>query len=146
MFELDPFWYTFHDPFLTTLVIGLAIGIPCYLLYLCMIWGIITYKKRKRFQSAAYNAVNIKSNKVINDVENDGNNGNNENFDMNAREEVQEDLVESTFFVSDLRTFQRLREEEEIAEFGPQINDIVPFNPIIPNYTEGFFELNVLGT
>ena len=146
MFELDPFWYTFHDPFLTTLVIGLAIGIPCYLLYLCMIWGIITYKKRKRFQSAAYNAVNIKSNKVINDVENDGNNGNNENFDMNAGEEVQEDLVESTFFVSDLRTFQRLREEEEIAEFGPQINDIVPFNPIIPNYTEGFFELNVLGT
>ena len=131
MFELDPFWYTFHDPFLTTLVIGLAIGIPCYLLYLCIIWGILTYKKRKRFQSAAYNAVNIKSNKVINDVENDGNNGNNENFDMNAREEVQEDLVESTFFVNDLRTFQRLREEEEIAEFGPQINDIVPFNPII---------------
>ena len=146
MFELDPFWYTFHDPFLTTLVIGLAIGIPCYLLYLCIIWGILTYKKRKRFQSAAYNAVNIKSNKVINDVENDGNNGNNENFDMNAGEEVQEDLVESTFFVNDLRTFQRLREEEEIAEFGPQINDIVPFNPIIPNYTEGFFELNVLGT
>ena len=146
MFELDPFWYTFHDPFLTTLVIGLAIGIPCYLLYLCIIWGILTYKKRKRFQSAAYNAVNIKSNKVINDVENDGNNGNNENFDMNAREEVQEDLVESTFFVNDLRTFQRLREEEEIAEFGPQINDIVPFNPIIPNYTEGCFELNVLGT
>ena len=146
MFELDPFWYTFHDPFLTTLVIGLAIGIPCYLLYLCIIWGILTYKKRKRFQNAAYNAVNIKSNKVINDVKNDGNNGNNENFDMNAGEEVQEDLVESTFFVNDLRTFQRLREEEEIAEFGPQINDIVPFNPIIPNYTEGFFELNVLGT
>ena len=160
MFELDPFWYTFHDPFLTTLVIGLAIGIPCYLLYLCIIWGILTYKKRKRFQSAAYNAVNIKSNKVINDVENDGNNGNkvindvendgnngnNENFDMNAGEEVQEDLVESTFFVNDIRTIQRLREEEEIAEFGPQINDIVPFNPIIPNHTEGCFELNVLGT
>ena len=32
-----------------------------------------------------------------------------------------------------------------IAEFGPQINDIVPFNPVIPNYTDGF-ELNVLGT
>ena len=146
MFELDPFWYTFHDPFLTTLVIGLAIGIPCYLLYLCIIWGILTYKKRKRFQSAAYNAVNIKSNKVINDVENDGNNGNNENFDMNAGEEVQEDLAESTFFLNDIRTIQRLQENEMIAEFGPQINDIVPFNPIIPNYTEGFFELNVLGT
>ena len=146
MFELDPFWYTFHDPFLTTLVIGLAIGIPCYLLYLCIIWGILTYKKRKRFQSAAYNAVNIKSNKVINDVENDGNNGKNENFDMNAEEEVQEDLVESTFFVNDIRTIQRLQEDDMIAEFGPQINDIVPFNPIIFDYTEDFFELNVLGT
>ena len=62
----------------------------------------------KWFQSAAYNAVNIKSNKVINDVENDGNNGNNENFDMNAGEEVQEDLVESTFFLNDIRTIQRL--------------------------------------
>ena len=113
MFELDPFWYTFHDPFLTTLVIGLAIGIPCYLLYLCIIWGIITYKKRKRFQSAAYNVVNIKSNKVINDVKNDGNNGNNENFDMNAGEEVQEDLVESTFFVNDIRTIRRLHENEK---------------------------------
>ena len=146
MFKLDPFWYTFYDPFLTTLVIALAIIIPCYLVYLCIILLIIKYKKRKRIRRAGYNAVNIKCNKVINEVKNDGNNGNNENFDMNAGEEVQEDLVESTFFVNDLRTFQRLREEEEIAEFGPQINDIVPFNPIIPNYTEGFFELNVLGT
>ena len=30
-----------------------------------------------------------------------------------------------------------------IAEFG--INDIVPFNHVIPDYTDGF-ELNVLGT
>ena len=59
--------------------------------------------------------------------------------------EVQEDLVESTFFLNDIRTIQRLQENEMIAEFGPQINDIVPFNPVIPNDTEGF-ELNVLGT
>ena len=116
MFKLDPFWYTFHDPFLTTLVIGLAIIIPCYLVYLCIIWGIIKYKKRKRFQSAAYNAVNIKSNKVMNGVKNDGNNGNNENFDMNDdmndEAKVQEDLVESTFFLKDIRTLQRLQENE----------------------------------
>ena len=140
MFELDPFWYTFHNPFITTLVIGLAVGIPYYLLYLCIIWGIITYKRRKIFQSAAYNAFNIKSNKVINDVKNDGNNG------MNAGEEVQEDLVESTFFLNDISTIQRQQENEMIAEFGPQINDIVPFNPIIPNNTDGCFELNALGT
>ena len=147
MFKLDPFWYTFYDPFLTTLVIALAIIIPCYLVYLCIILLIIKYKKRKRIQRAGYNAVNIKCNKVINEVKNDGNNGNNENFDMNAKEEVQEDLVESTFFLKDryICTIQRLQENEMIAEFGPQINDIVPFNSVIPYYTDGF-ELNVLGT
>ena len=68
MFKLDPFWYTFHDPFLTTLVIGLAIIIPCYLVYLCIILLIIKYKKRKRIRRAGHNAVNIKCNKVINEV------------------------------------------------------------------------------
>ena len=86
----------------------------------------------------------------MNEVKNDGNNGNNENFDMNDdmndEAKVQEDLIESTFFLKDLRTLQRLQENEMIAEFGPQINDIVPFNPIIPNHTEDLFELNVLGT
>ena len=62
---------------------------------------------------------------------------------MNAGEEVQEDLVQSTFFLNDIRTIQRLQENEMIAEFG--INDIVPFNHVIPDYTDSF-ELNVLGT
>ena len=65
---------------------------------------------------------------------------------MNPGEEVQEDLVESTFFLNDICTIQRQQKNEMIAEFGPQINDIVPFNSVIPNYTDGFFELNVLGT
>ena len=112
MFKLDPFWYTFYDPFLTTLVIALAIIIPCYLVYLCIILLIIKYKKRKRIQRAAYNAVNIKCNKVMNEVKNDGNNGNNENFDMNDdmndEAKVQEDLVASTFFLKDLSTLEEI--------------------------------------
>ena len=121
MFKLDPFWYTFHDPFLTTLVIALAIIIPCYLVYLCIILLIIKYKKRKRIQRAGYNAVNIKCNKVINEVKNDGNNGNNENFDMNDdmndEAKVQEDLVVSTFFLKDLSTLEEIASSSSSSSF-----------------------------
>ena len=60
VYKIDSFWYTFGNPFLTTLVICVAVAIACLILYLCTIFAIATYEKRKRLDSAS-NAVNIEA-------------------------------------------------------------------------------------
>ena len=118
MYKLHSFWYTFGNPFLTTLVICLAVGIACFILYLCTIFAIETYKKRKRLDSAS-NAVNIEAIKDL--IEISGIKNNNDNDKKNDKNMNDTDVVESTFFLKEFGTL-----EEISQEIGPQITDFLP--------------------
>ena len=118
VYKIDSFWYTFGNPFLTTLVICVAVAIACLILYLCTIFAIATYKKRKRLDSAS-NAVNIEAIKDL--IEISGIKNNNDNDKNNDKNMNDTDVVESTFFLKDLGTL-----EEISQEIGPQITDFLP--------------------
>ena len=151
VYQIDSFWYIFGNPFLTTLVICVAVGICCLIVYICTILAIETYKKRKRLDSAS-NAVNIEtiedkkrkrldsaSNAVnieaiedfieISGIENNIDNDNDKNNDKTMNET---NVVESTFFLKNLGTLEEIN-----AEIGLEIND---FLPIAFLDTDDFFE------
>ena len=118
MYKLHSFWYTFGNPFLTTLVICLAVGIACFILYLCTIFAIETYKKRKRLDSAS-NAVNIEAIQDLKEIS--GIKNNNDNDKKNDKNMNDTDVVESTFFLKEFGTL-----EEISQEIGPQMTDFLP--------------------
>ena len=130
VYKIDSFWYTFGNPFLTTLVICLAVGIACFILYLCTIFAIETYKKRKRLDSAS-NAVNIEAIKDLIEISGIKNNNDNDNDKNNDKTMNETDVVESTFFLKNLGTLEEIN-----AEIGPHIND---FLPIVFVDTDDFF-------
>ena len=111
MNKLDKFWFTFHSPFLTALVICLAVGIPCYIFYLC----IRNYKKRQKFESAK-TIVKFKAKDFIelSDVYDNANetNVNQSHVNYNSDEDMTEDVVKSTFFLSHLEALERLQQSE----------------------------------
>ena len=118
LYKIESFWYTFGNPFLTTLVICVAVGICCLIVYICTILAIETYKKRKRLDSAS-NAVNIEAIEdfiEISDIKN-----NNDNDKKNDKNMNDTDVVESTFFLKEFGTL-----EEISQEIGPQITDFLP--------------------
>ena len=128
MYKLHSFWYTFGNPFFTAVVICVAVGILCLILYLCTIFAIVTYKKRQRLNSA-HNVVNIEAiQDVINISDIKNHNDNNNDKEMTKAKEEAVDVVESTFFLNHLRTLE---------EISPQITD---FLPIAFVNTDDFFE------
>ena len=82
VYKIDSFWYTFGNPFLTTLVICVAVAIACLILYLCTIFAIATYKKRKRLDSAS-NGVNIEAIQDFKEIS--GIRNNNDNYTNNEK-------------------------------------------------------------
>ena len=118
VYKIDSFWYTFGNPFLTTLVICVAVGICCLIVYLCTIFAIETYKKRKRLDSAS-NAVNIEAIQDFKEIS--GIRNNNDNYKNNEKTINETDFVKSSFFLKDLGTLEEIN-----AEIGPQINDFLP--------------------
>ena len=104
-------------------------AIACLILYLCTIFPIATYKKRRRLDSAS-NAVNIEA--IEDFIEISGIKNNNDNDKKNDKNMNDTDVVESTFFLKDLGTL-----EEISQEIGPQITD---FLPIAFVDTDDFFE------
>ena len=118
VYQIDSFWYIFGNPFLTTLVICVAVGICCLIVYICTILAIETYKKRKRLDSAS-NAVNIEA--IEDFIEISGIKNNNDNDKKNDKNMNDTHVVESTFFLKDLGTL-----EEISQEIGPQITDFLP--------------------
>ena len=119
-YKIDSFWYTFGNPFLTTLVICLAVGISCLIFYLCTIFAIATYKKRKRLDSAS-NAVNIEAIQDFIEISGIENNIDNDNDKNNDKTMNETDVVESTFFLKNLGTLEEIN-----AEIGLEINDFLP--------------------
>ena len=116
MYKMDEFWFTFHSPFLTALVICLAVGIPCYIFYLC----IRSYKKRQKFESAK-TIVKFKAKDFIelSDVYDNANETNVNESDVNDNSDEDmtmametEDVVKSTFFLSHLQALERLQQSE----------------------------------
>ena len=126
MYKLHSFWYTFGNPFFTAIVICVAVGILCLILYLCTIFPIATYKKRRRLDSAS-NAVNIEAIEDFIEISDIKNNNDNDKAMTKAK-----DVVESTFFLNDLRTLEEIN-----AGISPQITD---FLPIAFVNTDDFFE------
>ena len=119
-YKIDSFWYTFGNPFLTTLVICVAVAIACLILYLCTIFAIATYKKRKRLDSAS-NAVNIEAIQDFIEISGIENNIDNDNDKNNDKTMNETDVVESTFFLKNLGTLEEIN-----AEIGLEINDFLP--------------------
>ena len=78
MYKLHSFWYTFGNPFFTAIVICVAVGIPCLILYLCTIFAIVTYKKRQRLNSA-HNVVNIEAIRDVKNISDIKNHNDNDN-------------------------------------------------------------------
>ena len=129
-YKIESFWYTFGNPFLTTLVICVAVGICCLIVYICTILAIETYKKRKRLDSAS-NAVNIEAIEDFIEISGIENNIDNDNDKNNDKTMNETDVVESTFFLKNLGTLEEIN-----AEIGPHIND---FLPIVFVDTDDFF-------
>ena len=119
-YKIESFWYTFGNPFLTTLVICVAVGICCLIVYICTILAIETYKKRKRLDSAS-NAVNIEAIEDFIEISGIENNIDNDNDKNNDKTMNETDVVESTFFLKNLGTLEEIN-----AEIGLQINDFLP--------------------
>ena len=128
MYKLHSFWYTFGNPFFTAIAICVAVGIPCLILYLCTIFAIVTYKKRQRLNSA-HNVVNIEA---IRDVKNISDIKNHNDNDNDKAMTKAKDVVESTFFLNDLRTLEEIN-----AGIGPEMTDFLPIAFI---NTDDFFE------
>ena len=82
LYKIESFWYTFGNPFLTTLVICVAVGICCLIVYICTILAIETYKKRKRLDSAS-NGVNIEAIQDFKEIS--GIRNNNDNYTNNEK-------------------------------------------------------------
>ena len=120
LYKIESFWYTFGNPFLTTLVICVAVGICCLIVYICTILAIETYKKRKRLDSAS-NAVNIEAIQDFIEISGIENNIDNDNDKNNDKTMNETDVVESTFFLKNLGTLEEIN-----AEIGLQINDFLP--------------------
>ena len=120
LYKIESFWYTFGNPFLTTLVICVAVGICCLIVYICTILAIETYKKRKRLDSAS-NAVNIEAIEDFIEISGIENNIDNDNDKNNDKTMNETDVVESTFFLKNLGTLEEIN-----AEIGLQINDFLP--------------------
>ena len=142
MYELDPFWYTFHSPFLTALIICLGVCIFIYCVYIGIILCLI-YKKNQGAPNGVSNdfkveydnkAKNEPAEGVINDFEYDSDH-------HKAKKEPAENFVESTFFLKHLRALKRLQERETESEIGPEITDFLPIQFID---TDNFFEFNVI--
>ena len=119
-YKIESFWYTFGNPFLTTLVICVAVGICCLIVYICTILAIETYKKRKRLDSAS-NAVNIEAIEDFIEISGIENNIDNDNDKNNDKTMNETDVVESTFFLKNLGTLEEIN-----AEIGLEINDFLP--------------------
>ena len=120
LYKIESFWYTFGNPFLTTLVICVAVGICCLIVYICTILAIETYKKRKRLDSAS-NAVNIEAIEDFIEISGIENNIDNDNDKNNDKTMNETDVVESTFFLKNLATLEEIN-----AEIGLEINDFLP--------------------
>ena len=120
LYKIESFWYTFGNPFLTTLVICVAVGICCLIVYICTILAIETYKKRKRLDSAS-NAVNIEAIEDFIEISGIENNIDNDNDKNNDKTMNETDVVESTFFLKNLGTLEEIN-----AEIGLEINDFLP--------------------
>ena len=131
VYQIDSFWYIFGNPFLTTLVICVAVGICCLIVYICTILAIETYKKRKRLDSAS-NAVNIEAIEDFIEISGIENNIDNDNDKNNDKTMNETDVVASTFFLKNLGTLEEIN-----AEIGLEIND---FLPIAFLDTDDFFE------
>ena len=131
VYKIDSFWYTFGNPFLTTLVICVAVGICCLIVYICTILAIETYKKRKRLDSAS-NAVNIEAIEDFIEISGIENNIDNDNDKNNDKTMNETDVVASTFFLKNLSTLEEIN-----ADIGLEIND---FLPIAFLDTDDFFE------
>ena len=119
-YKIESFWYTFGNPFLTTLVICVAVGICCLIVYICTILAIETYKKRKRLDSAS-NAVNIEAIEDFIEISGIENNIDNDNDKNNDKTMNETDVVESTFFLKNLGALEEIN-----AEIGLEINDFLP--------------------
>ena len=120
LYKIESFWYTFGNPFLTTLVICVAVGICCLIVYICTILAIETYKKRKRLDSAS-NAVNIEAIEDFIEISGIENNIDNDNDKNNDKTMNETDVVASTFFLKNLGTLEEIN-----AEIGLEINDFLP--------------------
>ena len=120
LYKIESFWYTFGNPFLTTLVICVAVGICCLIVYICTILAIETYKKRKRLDSAS-NAVNIEAIEDFIEISGIENNIDNDNDKNNDKTMNETDVVESTFFLKNLGTLEEIN-----TEIGLEINDFLP--------------------
>ena len=120
LYKIESFWYTFGNPFLTTLVICVAVGICCLIVYICTILAIETYKKRKRLDSAS-NAVNIEAIEDFIEISGIENNIDNDNDKNNDKTMNETDVVESTFFLKNLGALEEIN-----AEIGLEINDFLP--------------------
>ena len=120
LYKIESFWYRFGNPFLTTLVICVAVGICCLIVYICTILAIETYKKRKRLDSAS-NAVNIEAIEDFIEISGIENNIDNDNDKNNDKTMNETDVVESTFFLKNLGTLEEIN-----AEIGLEINDFLP--------------------
>ena len=120
LYKIESFWYTFGNPFLTTLVICVAVGICCLIVYICTILAIETYKKRKRLDSAS-NAVNIEAIEDFIEISGIENNIDNDNDKNNDKTMNETDVMESTFFLKNLGTLEEIN-----AEIGLEINDFLP--------------------
>ena len=131
VYQIDSFWYIFGNPFLTTLVICVAVGICCLIVYICTILAIETYKKRKRLDSAS-NAVNIEAIEDFIEISGIENNIDNDNDKNNDKTMNETDVVASTFFLKNLGTLEEIN-----ADNGLEIND---FLPIAFLDTDDFFE------
>ena len=131
VYQIDSFWYIFGNPFLTTLVICVAVGICCLIVYICTILAIETYKKRKRLDSAS-NAVNIEAIEDFIEISGIENNIDNDNDKNNDKTMNETDVVASTFFLKNLGTLEEIN-----ADIGLEIND---FLPIAFLDTDDFFE------
>ena len=110
LYKIESFWYTFGNPFLTTLVICVAVGICCLIVYICTILAIETYKKRKRLDSAS-NAVNIEAIEDFIEISGIENNIDNDNDKNNDKTMNETDVVESTFFLKNLGTLEEINAE-----------------------------------
>ena len=120
LYKIESFWYTSGNPYLTTLVICVAVGICCLIVYICTILAIETYKKRKRLDSAS-NAVNIEAIEDFIEISGIENNIDNDNDKNNDKTMNETDVVESTFFLKNLGTLEEIN-----AEIGLEINDFLP--------------------
>ena len=106
-YKIESFWYTFGNPFLTTLVICVAVGICCLIVYICTILAIETYKKRKRLDSAS-NAVNIEAIEDFIEISGIENNIDNDNDKNNDKTMNETDVEESTFFLKTANLIEKI--------------------------------------